>query len=215
MDSWVNMYDRTKGFIVVNPRHQDDIANLPSVATAYSEERQAPSRSTSNQNLVENWHKFEMFVVMNYQGHDYTNFLLQCKNLVPNLKFVPAPVTFVVAYARYLRGNGPKNSWDKELKDGREWPGWTVTMVLSVPTDPCSEKVPMLDKNGNEVIGRNLCYNSIKRIKGVMVRLHKDFDMHFDTCTILENMLIRQVFPEPQYPSLICDHSFMFAVNFI
>lgn len=170
-DSYVHRYHRDKVFKNTNPNHQHDIETEPNVGLAYQDIRMSENDVSSHLNRVAHWHEFERYILMLNPNHAYADFLRKCKDKEDNLHFQVPPVTLVVAFVRYLRGIGPQNSWDSKLHNDAPYPGWTVQMVFKQPDEP---DIPIVDKDGRPVIGRNLCYNTIVRYKSVVVAVCKE-----------------------------------------
>ena len=178
LDSWLEAYRREIGFPEEDEQEADDIGNIPSISASYARTRTGARQKKSKDQEISAWHRFEAYCWMMHPTHEYTAWLVQVKNKTKDLDFMPSPVSLVMGYMDYCRGNGSADKWNPNLEEneGMTHPGWTFL----TEKDKHDKDIPQLDRFKRSIYGRNQAYLSLNKIPGLMWSVQKPFHHTFN-----------------------------------
>lgn len=178
LDSWLEAYRRDVGFKEQDQDEADDVENIPSISASYARARKGTKQKKSKDQEISAWHRFESYCWMMHPTHDYTVWLCKVKAKSEDLEFMPSPVSLVMGYMDYCRGNGAAEKWNANLteNEGSQHPGWTFL----TEKDNDGNDVPQKDRFGREIYGRNQAYLSVNKIPGLMWSVQKTFNFEFN-----------------------------------
>ena len=113
IDSRVHFYDREVGFLQADA-DQEMIERNEATAAAFARRRQQVEKRKSHHKTVDRWSMFERWVLARMSDEPYAQFLRDCNDLKPGLRFLAPPVALVVTYMDTLRDD-PGEVFEKLL----------------------------------------------------------------------------------------------------